>query len=1103
MRHFFLSILVLGLFFVFHSAVGADQPSKSFSIEVGPVPSSGILFAAIPAVFGPNADVSLSRNGEKIDAQYVAVSGSARLIAKLPDAWTDASAQEPLSLTLTGRAASADEPEPLEKVELTLPAGKITQIANKGGGFPTSVTLASGQKIDGISFGDRLYDADTGAENRAFGGPWNLSADPNAALSIISDGPAATVVRQRARFMRGSAAPPSAPRAVYDWYYFKTPEGFVYVDMRVEQDQPHAWRERHLLELHLDDGSLPKWCGRHSGAPGGEVESGQFGGEMFRTSFRQSAALTDGVRAVELYHPDCHLYGDIPGKRIYLHAAHGESRTPWTSLASRSSAWLRFGTVSDENPPLSISPPSAFALQTVRWNYGGGDWRDIARKVEEIHGRTASDAACRDVESADLAASFFLDETDAGKTAALHSLIDKKTGFVCADKKRPVFTVRVENAADKKTFSFDSLSGWNSVSFADGEILCVGPKGNPELSGLTVRLGVAADAAKPGIRFTGSAATNSPAYRLFELEIMPLTVESSGRAMTAFYPGPSGDIIPNAAESGVRKVGSYPGLKAPMPYMAVYDETRGLGLFYAPLDPSGAAKQIRMTNETPGSLDISVLFPLPVDPKAFGAETALPGELLLRSFSGDWYDAAVIYRDWVRLNADWYPPMGPDGRRTTPDWMKRLSVWGRVFGDAKNVVPEAKEFHEFLGIPCGFHWYHWHEIPFDNDYPHYLPPKEGFGDGVRTLQALGCYVMPYTNGRLWDTRDKGNEDWQFTAVALRGACKREDGKPQTESYRSKEADGSRVVLAAMCPGSQVWKDKIADNNARIVREYGLNGVYMDQIAACGPFLCEDAEHGHPLRGGSWWAAEYKKLLQRSRTELPPETIFASECNAETCVDLIHGMVCWTFEGENVVPAFDTVYSGVVSVYGRSYDNNVSAMKAKWAQSLVFGDQLGWFPPSLLKLGDLADYFRPLARFRHHQIEFFYQGEGARPPKLLDPVPTDTQNWNIFGRKAINTVPVVQTGARRIVGYRYLDGGERDWASGKTESVLLIFTNSSDKDAQSRIAVRWDELGVDPEYATFFRTDSEGKRSPMTAEEFSRPFDFSANTTWGIVISPEK
>ena len=125
----------------------------------------------------------------------------------------------------------------------------------------------------------------------------------------------------------------------------------------------------------------------------------------------------------------------------------------------------------------------------------------------------------------------------------------------------------------------------------------------------------------------------------------------------------------------------------------------------------------------------------------------------------------MIYRDWVRKHARWYPNSRPDGREDTPLWMRELSVWAQTGRQAAECGEPVRRFAEYLGVPVGFHWYSWHQIPFDNDYPHYFPTTDGFAEEVRKLQESNVYVMPYINGRLWDTRDRGAEDFEFTKRA--------------------------------------------------------------------------------------------------------------------------------------------------------------------------------------------------------------------------------------------------------------------------------------------------------------------------------------------------
>jgi hypothetical protein len=104
--------------------------------------------------------------------------------------------------------------------------------------------------------------------------------------------------------------------------------------------------------------------------------------------------------------------------------------------------------------------------------------------------------------------------------------------------------------------------------------------------------------------------------------------------------------------------------------------------------------------------------------------------------------------------------------------MRRLNAWVQGGGAPSECVAAIRQFQSFLGEgtePVGFHWYSWHQIPFDNDYPHYFPAKPNFAEGVAELRRSKVQVMPYINGRLWDTHDRGAQDGDFTRVALPAA----------------------------------------------------------------------------------------------------------------------------------------------------------------------------------------------------------------------------------------------------------------------------------------------------------------------------------------------
>ena len=72
----------------------------------------------------------------------------------------------------------------------------------------------------------------------------------------------------------------------------------------------------------------------------------------------------------------------------------------------------------------------------------------------------------------------------------------------------------------------------------------------------------------------------------------------------------------------------------------------------------------------------------------------------------------------------------------------------------------------------------------------------------------------------------------------------------------------------------------------------------------------------------------------------------------------------------------------------------------------------------------------------------------RPPKLLDEISTVTADWRWLEKTTIITTDAVLTGA-----WRKLD------ANGKIISAVFFFVNVSDKPITSRVAVRFDEIGL--------------------------------------------
>jgi len=600
----------------------------------------------------------------------------------------------------------------------------------------------------------------------------------------------------------------------------------------------------------------------------------------------------------------------------------------------------------------------------------------------------------------------------------------------------PLFSIELRHAKNAEQLTLAADSGWRRVEISDADasgqrILTFKESTDDRLKEISVEVKLLINDADSALIWDLKVANNNEQWAVWRVIFPRVTIRYLGEGSRVFYPLLSGIEQADMWDTAEKKGGLYPSGWTCMQYMAAYDAAGKTGLYIGMHDPFGSTKDI-FVQGLKDRRAVEFRFEHPAaDMGKPGVDFELPGQARWQLLRGDWFDAAAIYREWVSREAKWWPELGPDGRADTPEWMRELPVWVMTGGAASDCVERVKRFADELGLPVGFHWYNWHQIPFDNDYPHYFPTKEGFAEGVAELKQAGVYAMPYINGRLWDTRDKQAEDWQFTKTARPAATKDEKGEPYTESYGSKEADGNSVKLAVMCPSTSLWQNRVRDIVLRLFDECGVNGVYIDQIAAAAPRLCFDESHAHPLGGGHWWTQGYWKMLDAIRAAKPDECMLTTECNAEPYIRWLDGYLTWHWQGQDMVPAFPAVYGGTLQMFGRAYRGGPSqdlANRMKAGQQLVFGEQIGWFGPEIIKRPDCGQFLRDCINLRWRLKKYFYAGQMARPPKLIGEIPKVTADWQWSGEWPITT-PAVMTGA---------------WRLRRENKAILLFVNVSDQ-----------------------------------------------------------
>ena len=385
-------------------------------------------------------------------------------------------------------------------------------------------------------------------------------------------------------------------------------------------------------------------------------------------------------------------------------------------------------------------------------------------------------------------------------------------------------------------------------------------------------------------------------------------------------------------------------------------------------------------------------------------------------FQGNWIDAAKMYRKWA-VNQRWTEKGKKSHRKDMPDIIKNVALWfqvGKNF-DTDDIDNSAIEFtineikndllnaNQKLDVPIAVHWYKWHKIPYDTYYPHFLPGLDGFKEAVKELTGKGMLITPYINGLIADY-DNPDAD-KFIPHCVKDLT----GAPTLHRYGKTSGR-----LVSMCPTQTFWHNQIAGLVDTLTSEYGVNGVYIDQISAATPKLCFDKTHGHTLGGGAYWVDGYQKLLSKAKKIASPRgAILISESTAEPYMNVLDGFLTWHEPEDIDVPMLQMVYSDYTNYVGGRVSNippaSDRAFIAAEARFFIWGYQNGWMNPWFMKPGQekKAGYFKKIGKYRVATRKFVTYGELMDLVKPVNEVPTLTVTWvNHFREIKEATIPSI-------------------------------------------------------------------------------------------------
>lgn len=499
---------------------------------------------------------------------------------------------------------------------------------------------------------------------------------------------------------------------------------------------------------------------------------------------------------------------------------------------------------------------------------------------------------------------------------------------------------------------------------------------------------------------------------------------------TAYASIGSGQLIHQFHQRTTTFRGKYPtGVRINMPYVAMYnavameDAADSMNGFYMGIhDADGTPKFVTMLGAPQSRCALLSADCTPPYQRHAGNSYTLPGQMVWQRFSGDWFDATEIYRQFVFSSAKWLSPLR--GRPDSPQWLRETPVWIMHFMPNENPDanpfpitlrekyadpnPEdwyrtAVKFRQEIGVPVTYHLYNWHWVPFNNDNPHYFPVHHDLKAGMQELKKADIKVIPYIAGYSWDMCDNRGDDYRFEKEAMPATAKDAKGNTIFTSYASTEPTGKPVRFARMCPTTTTWKNEVRQICKKLYSDFGMDGIYLDVVSTAYEQCCDETHLHAPGHGDFWWKA-YGELIAGLRADAPEDFAVVSESTSEVYSGLLDGYLSWTWVQIDGVPAHSRIYGGRTAIFGRVITNNkrddVDYFRFNIAQSLVYGQQLGWIHPEIVNDKTQFPFLKKMAAIRWDRRQFFAEAEMLRPPVVegkMDLLDCETflrgQIWN--------------------------------------------------------------------------------------------------------------
>jgi hypothetical protein len=298
----------------------------------------------------------------------------------------------------------------------------------------------------------------------------------------------------------------------------------------------------------------------------------------------------------------------------------------------------------------------------------------------------------------------------------------------------------------------------------------------------------------------------------------PLTISPNGEGDAVALPVCDGCLIERPATTmgkGASRTGPYPGgMSAQL--MAYYGKPAGL--YMATHDSAGHPKSFGVSRRE----DALIFSYTHRFPEEKGKGWTMPYDFVLGTFSGDWHDAADIYKAWAQKQ--FWCARTIAQRDDVPAWVKESPVFHTLAARAQSkekghynslpILPaHVRSFNEALkSKECAMIMAWEKNGPWVA--PHYFPPFGGadlFRKATSEILKDGNHTLVFLSGLKWTLKNnfniKGYDDYPtFEKEGARWAVAGEDSKSLIQG----KPDRDTGEYAQLCPATQYTKDLLAN-----------------------------------------------------------------------------------------------------------------------------------------------------------------------------------------------------------------------------------------------------------------------------------------------------